>query len=119
MGLSVLYAKLSSLEVEIQLFVSTFIERFSYACAKNGYLFYQLKSFLQYFPSQIQLCYVLPKHQHSLLPLKFQELFKTNYHECFVDTFDYRWAFCRYLWEAHPILPPISTETLTTWMQIS
>ena len=71
------------------------------------------------FPSQIQLCYVLPKHQHSLLPLKFQELFKTNYHECFVDTFDYRWAFCRYLWEAHPILPPISTETLTTWMQIS
>ena len=70
------------------------------------------------FPSHIQLCYVLPKHQHSLLPTKYQTLFAREYKDCFTDSFDYHWAFCRYLWEAHPILPTISAETLSKWAKI-
>jgi 5'-3' exonuclease len=71
------------------------------------------------FHGHIQLCYVLPKHQHSLLPFKYQNLFTTKYNDCFADSFEYHWAFCRYLWEAHPILPTISMDTLNAWTKIA
>lgn len=62
------------------------------------------------FSSTTQLCYVLPRSLRSLLPTRHQTLLNDKYSEFFVDRFDYQWAFCRYLWEAHPILPefPIS-----------
>lgn len=70
------------------------------------------------FPSAIQLCYVLPKKLHSLLDSKYQHLFQSKFGECFVETFGYHWAYCRYLWEAHPILPQISLDTLKKWEKI-
>jgi 5'-3' exonuclease len=70
------------------------------------------------FASAIQLCYVLPKHQHSLLEPKYRQLFQSKFHECFTEKLDYHWAYCRYLWEAHPILPQISLATLNQWETI-
>lgn len=59
-----------------------------------------------------QLCYVLPKTLHTLLPEKHRNYLQENMNQCFVNEFEYQWAFCRYLWEAHPLLPSISIDSL-------
>ena len=64
------------------------------------------------FSSSTQLCYVLPKPLHYLLPKKQQNYVSEKMSEHFVSNFDYQWAFCRYLWEAHPLLPNISMKIL-------
>jgi len=64
------------------------------------------------FSGSTQLCYVLPKTLHYLLPKKQQTYISENMSEHFVNEFEYQWAFCRYLWEAHPLLPNISMKML-------
>jgi 5'-3' exonuclease len=67
------------------------------------------KPFLQ----ETQLSFVLPKSQLELLPKKISEFLKTNYNEYYPENnYDFEWAFCRYFWEAHPVLPEISIELL-------
>ena len=36
----------------------------------------------------------------------------TNYPEYYPHTYEFLWAFCRYFWEAHPILPDYSMDIL-------
>jgi len=31
------------------------------------------------------------------------------------EDYDFQWSFCRYFWEAHPLLPDISVELLSQW----
>jgi len=67
------------------------------------------------FTPEIQLSYVLPKEQLYLLPNKIEQFLKTNYDELYPDNYDFQWAFCRYFWEAHPILPDVPMSLLEQW----
>jgi 5'-3' exonuclease len=67
------------------------------------------------FTPEIQLSYVLPKEQLYLLPNKIERFLKTNYDELYPDAYDFQWAFCRYFWEAHPILPEVPIALLEQW----
>jgi 5'-3' exonuclease len=62
--------------------------------------------------SSMQLCYVLPRSNLYLLPNKIEENINKNYLHLYPQNFEFKWAFCRYFWEAHPILPDISLEIL-------
>lgn len=61
----------------------------------------------------VQLMYVLPKASHDLLPEKYQELLRQSpYCEWYPDQVEFVWAFCRYFWECHAILPKIDIKML-------
>jgi 5'-3' exonuclease len=61
-----------------------------------------------------QLAYVFPERYHCLIPsVKMRDALKTNeYSQLYPTTYSYKWAFCRYLWEAHVDLPIISEKTI-------
>jgi 5'-3' exonuclease len=63
----------------------------------------------------IQLAYVLPRSNLDLLPLRIREYLINNYVDLYPREYKFNWCFCRYLWEAHPILPEISIEILDDW----
>jgi 5'-3' exonuclease len=62
-----------------------------------------------------QLAYVLPKSNLDLLPEKMKRFLKDNYSELYTDTYEFQWAFCRYFWEAHPLLPEVPMTLLEQW----
>jgi len=67
----------------------------------------------QPFSPFVQLAYVLPKNNHNLLPEHIQNILTTtNYYD---DEITYQWAFCRYFWEAHALLPDIPMNVLENW----
>ena len=41
-----------------------------------------------------------------------------NEGQYFVEEPEYEWAYCRYFWEAHPVLPEISINVLEKWEKI-
>ena len=57
-----------------------------------------------------QLAYVLPYSKLDLTG-KRDELLK-KFPEYYLQKYDFQWAFCRYFWEAHPILPSHPKELL-------
>jgi 5'-3' exoribonuclease 1 len=59
-----------------------------------------------------QLCYVLPKHSMNLLPDKLHKGLLEHYGELYQDNYDFKWAFCKYFWEAHAIMPHIDINNL-------
>lgn len=67
------------------------------------------------FSKLAQLCYVMPKSNLELLPKNICMFLKTNYSELYPDEYDFEWAFCRYFWEAHPLLPDIPLKLLEQW----
>ena len=71
------------------------------------------------FSPHAQLAYVLPRQNHHLLPSKIEEYLSTHARTSYVEQneLQYEWAFCRYFWESHVILPSISVETLEIWQQ--
>jgi 5'-3' exonuclease len=56
------------------------------------------------YSSYQQLAYVLPYQYLNLLPIKYCEILRTKYAEYYPIKWKFQWAFCRYFWEAHPIL---------------
>jgi 5'-3' exonuclease len=69
------------------------------------------------FTDTLQLCYVLPKKSFHLLSKKGLEITKKN-SDYYVDSFEFQWAFCRFFWESHVLLPEIKTTTLENWNMI-
>ena len=67
------------------------------------------------FTKLVQLCYVMPKSNLELLPQNICKFLINNYPELYPENYDFKWAFCRYFWEAHPILPDIPLELLEQW----
>jgi len=64
------------------------------------------------FSPYLQLAYVLPESQLSLLPSNMTTYIRSNFSEYYPMNYDFIWAFCRYFWEAHPILPDFSMDVL-------
>lgn len=61
----------------------------------------------------VQLAYVIPPANHAeLLPKKNAELLRTKYRYLYPERCDFQWAFCRYFWEAHVLLPEIGLNVL-------
>ena len=59
-----------------------------------------------------QLAYVLPRNQLDLLPKKIQDVLLTTYIDFYPEKCRKSWAFCRYNWEGHPLLPEINISEL-------
>ena len=67
------------------------------------------------FTPLLQLSYVLPYSQLGLLPPTVESFLKTNFSAYYPRKYVFKWAFCRYFWEAHPELPEIHIGLLENW----
>ena len=60
----------------------------------------------------VQLCYVLPKESLQLLPKDLYEKLIKKHGNWYNDDCEFIWAFCKYFWEAHVMLPHIDINEL-------
>ena len=63
----------------------------------------------------VQLCYVLPKASHALLPPSVQRaLMRSKLASKYTDDggHDFKWAYCKYFWECHTDLPALDLREL-------
>jgi 5'-3' exonuclease len=65
----------------------------------------------------VQLSYVTPPISQVLLPANIQEWLRSKYADLFIPIHktQFSWMFCKYVWEAHVLLPDISMDVLGEW----
>ena len=77
-------------------------------------------SFLQVKPKEpirdlVQLCYVLPRASHALLPPYVERaLMRSKLASKYTDngSHNFKWAYCKYFWECHTDLPALDLREL-------
>jgi 5'-3' exonuclease len=77
-------------------------------------------SFLRIKPKEpirdvVQLCYVLPRASHALLPPSVERaLMRSSMKDRYTDngSHNFKWAYCKYFWECHTDLPPLDLREL-------
>jgi 5'-3' exonuclease len=63
----------------------------------------------------VQLCYVLPRASHALLPPAVERaLMRSKLRSKYTDDGSphFKWAYCKYFWECHTDLPELDLEEL-------
>ncbi len=60
----------------------------------------------------IQLAYVLPKEKLHYLPAKYHYALLKQLNHYYLETYDLSWAYCKYIWEAHPNLPNVDINCI-------
>ena len=88
-------------------------------------LFVDLIHYVPYFDSEfviekppqpvsplVQLCYVLPKESLQLLPTNLYNKLIQKYGHWYDSDCEFVWAYCKYFWEAHVMLPHIEINEL-------
>jgi 5'-3' exonuclease len=60
----------------------------------------------------VQLSYVLPKQSLHLLPDNLYKVLLKEHGEWYKSECEFIWAYCRYFWEAHVLLPHIDIDEL-------
>lgn len=66
----------------------------------------------------VQLSYVLSLKQLDILPISMKEKIIKNYIDFYPEKIEFKWAFCRYFWESHVILPEIPLKIMDEWERI-
>tara|TARA_B110000305_G_C19460493_1_gene653996 strand:+ start:3944 stop:5506 length:1563 start_codon:yes stop_codon:yes gene_type:complete len=67
-----------------------------------------------------QLIYVLPEESHYLLPNNVKTILNDKFKIWFdKSTIDFKWDFCKYLWESHLTLPEIDINTIEHTFNLS
>jgi 5'-3' exonuclease len=65
----------------------------------------------------VQLCYVLPHQSLSLLPNKLYKSLINKHMEWYKNDCQFIWAYCRYFWESHVVLPHINIDELEQFVK--
>lgn len=65
----------------------------------------------------VQLCYVLPKESLPLLPLQLYNKLIQKYDHWYESDCEFTWAYCKYFWESHVMLPHIDINELEQFIK--
>ena len=60
----------------------------------------------------VQLAYVLPRNSLNLLPYKLYNKLLNKFNEYYKLDYNFEWAFCKYFWECHVLIPEIEIKDL-------
>jgi 5'-3' exonuclease len=74
-----------------------------------------IKPNFESFLPELQLSYVLPPGKWDLLPVNVRDFLVINHPEIYNGPITFKWAFCKYFWEAHVDGGSISLELLEDW----
>lgn len=65
----------------------------------------------------VQLCYVLPSQSLHFLPEKLYKNLIEKRSNWYSSNCEFIWAYCRYFWEAHVLLPEIDINELEVFVE--